>query len=1071
MSRPRVPKRPLSPNGPRDYSLIPTRAVHATAASRENVPLLLLADGRVYTQDSSLPSKPGQVGLRDPILGSFPHPRVQSEHTTEASTIENDIRAEPDVYEVQEDTSAHRMKRNRQSHRWRTTVIPQLVYPYMELLRTTDNLYDDPDPGERHCTCGGKGERTLDVTVVRFHRLSKLSLVVCECTPAAVQLIQRGLFPSAPTHPTLAVDIRVLEFVKGLFLRVAPNHRAWCETVTEFLGSQGYRMKGQDPLRRRFSNALQWFSSLKHATKGLVNQILEYCREERNSGSITDNEQNDIASRSSLTSRPTSRLSDYPVPPDSSPPSSRPTSPFRSPSPHSPGPEFVNDSSSSSGDEEERTRKRPRVEVETPPLLDRPSEYLRSRCPLCFGGSYADEQEGFDLDFNAIVCIDACFTQKHNRGMGQDPLKTHPESVFMSEEEVKAMEDTVESIRPRQGRGGRAGVEVEDVEEEEDGYEGSMKVPRSTLDGCEASFTAADERREKASTKFFDCTALMALLCRHDRVLWIANMTSAGERQHYVLALLEKLFQHLPNWFRIGLLYDIGCQLHRSCVKWEFLDDYIDRIEFAISVFHAFGHHWPCQLIYHPRKRIGFGLSDGEGCERFWHSISRLIPYLRVCGYYQRLYTLDCQVEHAERESLQGLGLWISKKRGDAAGREWTGQKAVQESGHSTAYLREQWELQKQTQTQPLPKRSSQRGKKAVQEVLRLRESFAILKGQRDDLERAILDVDSEDWEENVKKLPVVKKNIADVEKKVRQRELLLGVEETQEIRHLTSSPYLRERMNALALKARLVALLRSRKFQRDRLERSFRKQINEAKIHSQIAQSVKRKDPGIQKLARSYNEKVSTMERMVASRKAPRNAVPPKRIPMDQLFSLDVDDEIWQDVGLTDEWDTTTPPPWLADDSVRSGIRGMLDVDRSQEELLRLRHERNAMQYWFSEEWAVLGEALERTDVVHQLLQKKRELLRLCCRWQRNLGNLGASEGVPDWGPSAEELRETLLDIEGEFLDHEGGHEGRCQRDIDEEEEEEEEDEVVDCDEDTYNTVIAFDTVEGRDDNSDTEE
>ncbi|EEB98567.1 hypothetical protein MPER_01902 [Moniliophthora perniciosa FA553] len=40
----------------------------------------------------------------------------------------------------------------------------------------------------------------------------------------------------------------------------------------------------------------------------------------------------------------------------------------------------------------------------------------------------------------------------------------------------------------------------------------------------------------------------MGLLCRHDRVLWLANMTSAGERQHYVLVLLETLFKHLPEW-------------------------------------------------------------------------------------------------------------------------------------------------------------------------------------------------------------------------------------------------------------------------------------------------------------------------------------------------------------------------------------------------------------------------------------------------------------------------------------------------------------------------------------------
>ncbi|KAG6913202.1 hypothetical protein DXG01_008814, partial [Tephrocybe rancida] len=97
-----------------------------------------------------------------------------------------------------------------------------------------------------------------------------------------------------------------------------------------------------------------------------------------------------------------------------------------------------------------------------------------------------------------------------------------------------------------------------------------------------------------ASTQFFDDTTLMALLCRHDVVLFIANMRSAGEKQHYVMVLVETFFQHLPPPYRVGLPYDIGCQTEHSCIKWGFLDCYIERIIFGISVFHAFGHQWDC---------------------------------------------------------------------------------------------------------------------------------------------------------------------------------------------------------------------------------------------------------------------------------------------------------------------------------------------------------------------------------------------------------------------------------------------------------------------------------------------
>jgi hypothetical protein len=89
----------------------------------------------------------------------------------------------------------------------------------------------------------------------------------------------------------------------------------------------------------------------------------------------------------------------------------------------------------------------------------------------------------------------------------------------------------------------------------------------------------------------------------------------SNERQHYVLALLHHLLNDLLKSINIGLLYDIACQLHHSCVRWNFLGEDLTHVEFSTAVFHAFAHHWPCQLVYHPHKCEGFGLSDGEGCE------------------------------------------------------------------------------------------------------------------------------------------------------------------------------------------------------------------------------------------------------------------------------------------------------------------------------------------------------------------------------------------------------------------------------------------------------------------------
>jgi len=93
-----------------------------------------------------------------------------------------------------------------------------------------------------------------------------------------------------------------------------------------------------------------------------------------------------------------------------------------------------------------------------------------------------------------------------------------------------------------------------------------LDIPDEVLDDCQKTFVAA-QNIPKASNKIFADTAIMALVCRHDRPLLLANMTSAGERQHYALALLRELFRQLPNTWHIGLLYDIACQLRRSMQK------------------------------------------------------------------------------------------------------------------------------------------------------------------------------------------------------------------------------------------------------------------------------------------------------------------------------------------------------------------------------------------------------------------------------------------------------------------------------------------------------------------------
>ena len=73
-----------------------------------------------------------------------------------------------------------------------------------------------------------------------------------------------------------------------------------------------------------------------------------------------------------------------------------------------------------------------------------------------------------------------------------------------------------------------------------------------------------------------------------------------------------------------------------------------------------------------------------------------------------------------------------------------------------------------------------------------------------------------------------------------------------------------------------------------------------------------------------------------IQSGHALQGAICPNKIEPKGLFALDVDDVIWQDVGLNDD-DWENPPRWLCDAEVQSGILAMLDLDRCEEEELHL--------------------------------------------------------------------------------------------------------------------------------------
>ncbi|KAJ7433096.1 hypothetical protein B0H11DRAFT_2259786 [Mycena galericulata] len=792
----------------------------------------------------------------------------------------------------------------------------------------------------------------------------------------------------------MAVDARLLELAMKLFVRIAPNNTAWTGTLESFLEGLGFTLKHEGSLRRLFGSALEWYTHLRHKVDHHFDDILEvtrvlHLRNTASDGSEEEEEEEDNSERETTPVPPT---------PPGTPATPRPITASVDPP---------------RGRRRTRVIRLPSTPTSTSPSTSPTPRVSTKSLPGVFWGVKSRR-------FRDTASFASTHVSRRKRNKSDpDPPKTHPHTHFVPESLAVQMEEYVDCVRgtksaPKKARKATA-VEVED-DGEDDCYEHErLRIPRSVLDGCEASFKAADERREKASVKFYDDTALMALLCRHDRVLWLVNMHSAGEKQFNALLLLETLFQHLPPDINVGLLYDIACQLERSALKWGFLARYFDRLAFAVAIFHAFGHDWALPVNLQPAQTTWLRLHKRG-------------------GYHHRLYTLDTQIRHIDEANLFKLAEWNHRRALHSTAKRVEARELLRQSGHSVALLRKQWEDQVKTQTKPLARRSKTKGQKAIEGVLGLREALAIHKEKVVERQAEMLDaIDRGEYGPETDHKANLDKAKAALEKAkttLRRKEQALGVDGRNKLKNAAHGKYFQLRMNAYAVKRRLRDLLRAHKFERDGVERTSRRhQASENKLRAHTDSAIQRRVPKITRLSREYNELCTRIATEIRHGRTPRNCVAPDKIETKELFQLDVDDAIWQDVGLGDDEEIAAVPLWLSSQTVRSGIRAMLELDRADEEDSFLKKERSGMRAWFAEEWAIVNTAMNSADSREDRYQfhlRRERLLRLCLTWRKQLP--AATRDDTPWGPTDDELfscqmeRETASRGEDTYEERYGG-------------------------------------------------
>ncbi|XP_066294857.1 uncharacterized protein [Branchiostoma lanceolatum] len=132
------------------------------------------------------------------------------------------------------------------------------------------------------------------------------------------------------------------------------------------------------------------------------------------------------------------------------------------------------------------------------------------------------------------------------------------------------------------------------------------------------NFQAGSSVRSRSRQEKLDVTGVFGAVCRHSMPVKFLDMHH-GERLGYPVHLIEELLSAVQPGrnLKLHVMYDIACVLTahlEHAERW----DLLEAIELAIPIFHCYGHKSSCQILYSPRRKEGFGLTDGECVERLW---------------------------------------------------------------------------------------------------------------------------------------------------------------------------------------------------------------------------------------------------------------------------------------------------------------------------------------------------------------------------------------------------------------------------------------------------------------------
>ncbi|KAF6759812.1 hypothetical protein DFP72DRAFT_1166659 [Ephemerocybe angulata] len=913
-------------------------------------------------------------GLNDQIQQSDPPSQPAAFTTPPASPAPGrtpDLSYVPEPAPLQEENAnnAQPGKRRRQApnesakslyHRWED-LLPEIYAPYLKYMEQSYGQMALPllPSTVRVCepTCQ-ETHKTSRILCLYPHHYQYIDFQWCTTSSLPVCLVRKGLFPTAPTRPGIAISLELLAFYKALFEHACDATTALAHALNAHYTRRGFVLVDKkgclvgEPFRKGLGKAFQWYDCLLHKIELDVEAAVQSATKHWKEPGAADPSEadNDGADTSGAD------------------PSGADTSGADTSGADTSGAEADSsgtENSEAESSKEGRKNDKPKDRGPYPALtLKECAAILQSRCPACFAGVKFGSpfKQGADI----VVAVDGCFNHRHVAAQGDGPAFYHP-LYFLSKAFVDMVGREIEAARkcPEKAR-----------------KKDSKLAPDHAVDACENSHEAGSGSNVKTSLDRFDDGGIMGLVCRHDIPLFLANIDTPGEQQKYAVSLIRHLFSLIPNIATVTVLYDVGCVLDRSRHRFNIFTPSISRrLSFSTSAMHAFAHEMACQIINNPRFREGLGLSDGEGTERLWSRLTGLIGILRMVLRNKRIFLLDRHLKSLGFEMRANLGnLLTDKMQKNIPKHRLTAETMLERCAMSVPDLRREWEVQKQSQTSVRAHPENQI-KKELDSILKLQTNL-------DAVEKSISE--TRNFVENKHGGSHSSEDILDDLGK-QQNDLMDKVEQLYASLNVDES--FPELIGIDLDFVRKLLLLRTLKINiRKRAIASFFEwdKVNQAKggkgptigtkLHQYARRAIAKRTPTLLKAIRKFNKICGECAEIYR---------PEYNIPLPEVLPVDLHDLQHNSSILEDIWMSPASPDgnaWLYDSDVREAMRAVQQADRCQEEVKRLGIEFDNLCRWFGKELTSVELALvvpENAILAGPLSQYREKLLSYIPHWQ----------------------------------------------------------------------------------------